>query len=75
MFKRWMKIEEDFIIKGKDGAEDTYDISKLPEVCDNIKYDTIHYPELQDKKRDKLLRLAQLMCMINVPFEYGITNS
>ena len=75
MFKRWMKIEEDFIIKSKDGQEDTYDISKLPEVCDNIKYDTIHYPELLDKKRDKLLRLAQLMCMINVPFEYGITNS
>ena len=75
MFKRWKKIEEDFLIRGPDG-EELYDISKLPEVCDNIKYDMIHYPELRDDQmRDKLLRLAQLMCMINVPFEYGITTS
>lgn len=58
MFKRWKKIEEDFLIKGPDG-QDLYDISKLPEVCDNIKYDMIHYPELRDDlERDKLLRLA-----------------
>jgi hypothetical protein len=75
MFKRWKKIEEDFLIKSPEGQE-RYDISKLPEVCDNIKYDMIHYPELRDDQmRERLLRLAQLMCMINVPFEYGITQS
>ena len=57
-----------------DESKEMYDISKLPEVCDNIKYDMIHYPELREKlEQNKLLRLAQLMCMINVPFEYGIT--
>lgn len=35
----------------------------------------IHYPELRnDPQREKLLKLSQMMCMINVPFEYGITN-
>jgi inositol hexakisphosphate/diphosphoinositol-pentakisphosphate kinase len=75
MYKRWKKIEEDFMIKN-DENEERYDISKLPEVCDNIKYDMIHYPELREKdEQNKLLRLAQLMCMINVPFEYGITSA
>ena len=74
MFKRWKKIEEDFYKIDDDGLE-TYDISKLPEVCDNIKYDMIHYPELRENhQRDTLLRLSQTMCMINVPFEYGINN-
>lgn len=74
MFKRWKKIEEDFYKIDDDGLE-TYDISKLPEVCDNIKYDMIHYPELRENhQRDTLLRLSQMMCMINVPFEYGINN-
>jgi len=75
MFKRWKKIEEDFFKKNKETGEEIYDISKLPEICDNIKYDMIHYPELRsDTKLESLLRLAQMMCMINVPFEYGITN-
>lgn len=74
MFKRWKKIEEDFYKIDDDGLE-TYDISKLPEVCDNIKYDMIHYPDLREnQQRDTLLRLSQMMCMINVPFEYGINN-
>ena len=47
MFKRWKKIEEDFLTKDTNG-EEAYDISKLPEVCDNIKYDMIHYSELRD---------------------------
>ncbi len=75
MFKRWKKIEEDFYKKNKETGEEVYDISKLPEICDNIKYDITHYPELRsDAKLETLLRLAQMMCMINVPFEYGITN-
>ena len=57
MFKRWKKIEEDFF-KLKDG-EAEFDMSKMPEICDNIVYDMIHYPELrEDPKREQLLRLA-----------------
>lgn len=71
MFKRWKKIEEDFNSKNKD----VFDISKLSEICDNIVYDMIHYPDLRDnEERKKLLRLAQMMCMVNVPSEYGITK-
>ena len=74
MFKRWKKIEEDFFVNKCEG--DMFDLSKLPEICDNIVYDMIHYPELRaDKQREKLLRLAQLLCMVNVPCEYGITNA
>ena len=58
MFKRWKKIKEDFL-KKDDNGEICFDISKLPEICDNIKYDMIHYPELRnDSKRDKLLKLS-----------------
>jgi hypothetical protein len=76
MFKRWKKIEEDFYKKKKDQTEGVFDISKLPEICDNIVFDMIHYPELRDdSKRDRLLRLAKMMCMVNVPSEYGVTDS
>lgn len=71
MFKRWKKIEEDFHSDGKD----EYDISKLPEIYDNIVYDMLHYPDLRDNtERERLLRLSQLMCRINVPSEYGISK-
>jgi len=32
----------------KDG---TYDISKIPEVCDNIKFDLLHSPEMMNDER------------------------
>jgi len=44
--KRWKKIENDMI--KKDG---TYDISKIPEVCDNIKFDLLHSPEMINDER------------------------
>ena len=37
--KRWMKIRNDY--KKKEG----FDISKIPEICDNIKFDNLHNPE------------------------------
>jgi hypothetical protein len=59
LFKRWKKIEEDFLIKNKETNEESFDISKLPEVCDNIKYDMIHYPEVRESEFHlKLLKLA-----------------
>ena len=74
MFKRWKKIEEDFLKKKKNN-KNVFDISKLPEICDNIVFDMIHYPELRDDaKRDRLLKLSKMMCMVNVPSEYGITD-
>ncbi len=43
MFKRWKKLEKDF--KKKDG---TYDISKIPDIFDNIKYDILHNNSILD---------------------------
>lgn len=43
MFKRWAKLEKDF--KKNDGS---YDISKLSDICDNIKYDILHNPSMID---------------------------
>ena len=68
MFKRWRKLEKDF--KKKDGQ---YDISKIPDICDNIKFDILHNPHLIDKQRKDLFDLAQLMSQLIVPLEYGIT--
>lgn len=56
----------------KDG---TYDISKIPEVCDNIKFDLLHSPELINEERLRLLELSQLLCRVIVPMEYGVTSN
>ena len=69
MFKRWRKLEKDF--KKRD---DTYDISKIPDICDNIKYDILHNPCLLDEQRKRLFEVVQLMSQIVVPFEYGVNN-
>ena len=66
--KRWKKIENDLI--KKDGK---YDISKIPAVCDNIKFDLLHNPELINDERLELLELSQMLCRIIVPMEYGVT--
>ena len=67
MFKRWKKLEKDF--KKKDG---TYDISKIPDIWDNIKFDVIHNPHLIDAQRKQLFDLAETMSKIIVPMEYGM---
>jgi hypothetical protein len=48
--KRWKKIANDYVEKNG-----TFDISKIPEVCDNIKFDLLHNPELACDFRLKLL--------------------
>ena len=68
--KRWKKIEADLI--KKDGK---YDISKIPEVCDNIKFDLLHSPEMINQDRLELLALSQMLCRVIVPMEYGVTAS
>lgn len=67
--KRWKKIANDFVKKN-----DTFDISKIPEVCDNVKFDLLHNPELASDFRLKLLAKSQQLCRIIVPMEYGITD-
>jgi hypothetical protein len=53
MVKRWMKIVSDFKKSDK-----LFDISKLPEICDNIKFDNLHNPELITEDRLELMDLV-----------------
>ncbi len=53
MLKRWKKIANDFV--KKDGS---FDISKIPEICDNIKFDNLHNPELLNELRYNLLEIS-----------------
>ncbi len=69
MFKRWMKIVTDF-----KKSEVLFDISKLPEICDNIKFDNLHNPELITEDRLELMDKVQALCRVVVPLEYGITT-
>lgn len=62
-----MKIKNDY--KKKVG----YDISKIPEIYDNIKFDSLHNPERYTPQRKELFEIAQMMCRAIVPFEYGLT--
>ena len=51
--KRWKKIANDFSMEnGK------FDSSKIPEVCDNVKFDLLHNPELTSEARLKLLTVS-----------------
>jgi inositol hexakisphosphate/diphosphoinositol-pentakisphosphate kinase len=52
-FKRWRKLEKDF--KKKDGS---FDISKVPDICDNIKFDILHNAHLIDDKKLRLFEMA-----------------
>jgi len=45
-FKRWMKIAGDFKKENKSDDSYTFDISKLHDIMDNIKFDALHSPEL-----------------------------
>lgn len=65
--KRWMKIKNDYT------TETGFDISKIPEIYDNIKFDLLHNPERTTEARVELMAIAQMMCRAIVPFEYGIT--
>lgn len=66
--KRWMKIRNDYTTKTG------YDISKIPEIYDNIKFDLLHNPERTTDHRVELMTIAQILCRAIVPFEYGLTT-
>ena len=68
--KRWKKIANDYV-----RSDGTFDISKVPEICDNIKFDLLHSPELINENRLRLLELSQLCCRVIVPMEYGVTTA
>ncbi|XP_071996267.1 inositol hexakisphosphate and diphosphoinositol-pentakisphosphate kinase 2 isoform X1 [Engystomops pustulosus] len=69
MLRRWCKLEKDF--KTKNGR---YDISKIPDIYDCIKYDVQHNCSLKLENTMELYRLSKALADIVIPQEYGISK-
>ncbi|XP_043832762.1 inositol hexakisphosphate and diphosphoinositol-pentakisphosphate kinase 2 isoform X1 [Dromiciops gliroides] len=69
MLRRWSKLEKDF--KTKNGK---YDISKIPDIYDCIKYDVQHNGSLKLEDTMDLYRLSKALADIVIPQEYGISK-
>uniref|UniRef100_A0A674KBK0 Inositol hexakisphosphate and diphosphoinositol-pentakisphosphate kinase n=1 Tax=Terrapene triunguis TaxID=2587831 RepID=A0A674KBK0_9SAUR len=69
MLRRWAKLEKDF--KTKNGR---YDISKIPDIYDCIKYDVQHNGSLKLENTMELYRLSKALADIVIPQEYGISK-
>ena len=67
MQRRWTKLEKDFKLKnGK------YDISKIPDIYDCIKYDSLHNQHiLQFAESQDFYTYAKALADIVIPQEYG----
>lgn len=70
MRRRWGKIEKDFYNK----SSSVYDISKIPEIYDAIKYDLCHNQHtLQFPEAEELYVYSKNLADIVIPQEYGLT--
>ena len=69
-----MKISNDY-----NKSDGKFDISKIPEICDNIKFDNLHIPSMlegddgETSHRLRLMEVSQMLCRVIVPMEYGMT--
>ena len=70
IYKRYVKLKSDFynVNKGK------FDISKIPDIYDNIKYDIIHNRDLMNSDAYELFDEISILANFVMPFEYGITR-
>ena len=62
MLGRWSKLEKDF--RHADGS---FDISKIPDIFDNIKYDVQHNQKLSLKKTIQLYYSVKPLADLIVP--------
>ncbi|XP_078023861.1 inositol hexakisphosphate and diphosphoinositol-pentakisphosphate kinase 1 isoform X1 [Epinephelus lanceolatus] len=70
MLQRWSKLERDFRMKNG-----RYDISKIPDIYDCIKYDSQHNASLGLEDTMELFRLSRALADIVIPQEYGISKA
>ncbi|XP_039979204.1 inositol hexakisphosphate and diphosphoinositol-pentakisphosphate kinase 2 isoform X6 [Xiphias gladius] len=69
MLQRWSKLERDFRMKNG-----RYDISKVPDIYDCVKYDVIHNATLGLEDTLELFRLSRALADVVIPQEYGINK-
>ncbi|XP_076058442.1 inositol hexakisphosphate and diphosphoinositol-pentakisphosphate kinase 2-like isoform X3 [Oratosquilla oratoria] len=70
MQRRWAKLEKDFMSKNK-----VFDISKIPDIYDCIKYDLQHnHHTLHFEQSEALYKCAKYLADVVIPQEYGITK-
>ncbi|CAG2104534.1 unnamed protein product [Medioppia subpectinata] len=70
MQRRWSKLEKDFRLKSG-----CYDISKIPDIYDCIKYDLQHNQHvLQFPDAEDFYKYAKALADLVIPQEYGITQ-
>lgn len=62
MLQRWSKLERDFRMKNG-----RYDISKIPDIYDCVKYDVIHNASLGLEDTLELFRLSRALADIVIP--------
>ena len=67
--ERWHKLEKDLY----NTKRNRFDLSKIPDVYDQIKYDCIHNAGLQLKGMHEIHRLSEAFADLVVSQEYGIT--
>ncbi|XP_015674092.1 inositol hexakisphosphate and diphosphoinositol-pentakisphosphate kinase 1 [Protobothrops mucrosquamatus] len=69
MLQRWRKLEQDFQLKNR-----RYDISKIPDIYDCVKYDIQHNAALQLEGTLELLGRSKALADVVIPQEYGISQ-
>ncbi|KAF5906565.1 inositol hexakisphosphate and diphosphoinositol-pentakisphosphate kinase 1 isoform X1, partial [Clarias magur] len=69
MLQRWSKLERDFHMKNG-----RYDISKIPDIYDCVKYDVQHNSSLGLEDTVELFTLSRALADIVIPQEYGINK-
>ena len=70
IYKRYVKLKNDFF----NNKKNKFDVSKIPDIYDNIKYDIIHNKDLMNNSSYELFEEISLLANFVMPFEYGITS-
>ena len=68
IYKRYVKLFNDFYDKKKE----KFDISKIPDIYDNIKYDIIHNKQIIGETAFELYKIVNNLADFVMPLEYGI---
>ncbi|KAK7469720.1 hypothetical protein BaRGS_00036251 [Batillaria attramentaria] len=69
LIRRWAKLEKDFMLKNGH-----FEISKIPDIYDCIKYDLQHNQKtLNYERMNELFMCSKALADIIIPQEYGIT--